>query len=93
MRKQETRKRKKAKRVRKSRRQKQRRSHTKRQRHRRSSHRHKQQGGNYAEDFTGKSIDGMPYTKEAVVVAGQDIMKVRDLKRHAEYLDFQGLRT
>lgn len=83
MRKQETRKRKKARRVRKSRRQKQKRSHTKR----------RQQGGNFVEDFTGKSIDGMPYTKEAVVVAGQDIMKAKDLKRHAEYLDFQGLRT
>jgi hypothetical protein len=86
MRKQETRKRKKAKRVRKSRRQKQKRSHTKRQR----QQKRRQQGGNYAEDFTGKSIDGMPYAKDAVVVAGQDVMKAKDLKRHGEYLDFQG---
>jgi len=92
MRKQETRKRKKARRVRKSRRQKQKCSQ-KRQRHRRSSHRHKQQGGDYVKNFTGKSIDDMPYTKEAVVVAGQDVMKAKDLRRHAEYLDFQGLRT
>jgi hypothetical protein len=83
MRKQETRKRKKAKQVRKSRRQKQKRNSHRNQKRR-------QQGGNYAEDFTGKSIDGMPYTKEAVVVAGQDVMKAKDLKRHGEYLDFQG---
>jgi hypothetical protein len=84
MRKQETRKRKKAKRVRKSRRQK------------RNSHRNqkrRQQGGNYAKDFTGKSIDGMPYTKKAVVVAGQDVMEAKDLQQHADYLDRQGLRT
>jgi hypothetical protein len=90
MRKQETRTRKKAKRVRKSRRQKQKRSHTKRQRHRRSSHRHKQQGGNYAKDFTGESIDGMPYAKDAVVVAGQDVMDATKLQQHADYLDSQG---
>jgi hypothetical protein len=89
MRKQETRKRKKAKRVRKSRRQKQRRSHTKRQR----QHKRKQQGGNFAEDFTGKSIVGMPYTEKAVVVAGQYVMKAKDLQKHWDYLDFQGSRT
>lgn len=89
MRKQETRKRKKARRVRN-----QRHSHKRSHRHKshKRSHRrsHKQQGGDYVKNFTGRSIVGMPYTKDAVVVTGQDVMKAEDLQRYWDYRDFQG---
>jgi hypothetical protein len=71
-----------------------RKNHSRRTRHTKRSHRHKrqrQQGGNYAEDFTGKSIDGMPYTDKAVIsMAGQPTMSVDEFERHAAYRDFQG---
>ena len=106
MRKQETRKGKKVKRVRKNR--SRRHTHTKRCSHKHSSHRrhrlrggshrlrggsHRLRGGSYAKDFTEREVDGMPYTEKAVVVAGQYVMKAKDLQQHADYLDRQGSRT
>lgn len=55
---------------------------------------HKQKGGNYAEDVTDNEVDGIPVTEDAVItIPGYPSMSVDAFEDHAEYIDFQGLRT
>ena len=54
----------------------------------------KQKGGNYEKDVTDNEVDGIPVTEDAVItIPGYPSMSVDAFEDHAEYIDFQGLRT